>query len=275
MYAIEISDFTKKYKDVIAVNNLNLSIPQGEIIGFVGKNGAGKSTTIRSIMNIIHPTSGAIKVLSLDSIKNSKEINRLVSYVPSEPAFYENLTVKELLSFTIKFTSSSIDDLNTLASYFEVDLNKKISDLSLGNKKKVSLIQGFLKDAKLIILDEPTSGLDPLMQAKFFDLILKEKSKGKTIFLSSHNLVEVEKYCDKVAIIKDGILVDYMDMKDVKIRHSQTVSFETKDGLIQNFEIEGDINELVAKLAKLDLSKLEIKNKTVEDEFIEYYKEEN
>lgn len=271
---ISIKNFSKSYGSFKAVKNLNLQINGGEVFGFVGKNGAGKSTTIRSIINLIHPTEGTIEVLGMDSVKMSKAINAKVSYVPSESVFYDNVTSMELFKFCLKFTNSDMDRVNELAEYFELDLNKKVSDLSLGNRKKVSLIQAFLKDSEIIILDEPTSGLDPLMQNKFFSLILKEKSKGKTIFLSSHNLSEVEKYCDRVAIIKDGELVDLFNMKDVKINHKQIVSYTTKDGQNFSYDLEEDINALIKKLSKLDLESLEIKSKTVEDEFIEYYKED-
>ncbi len=274
MSIIEIKNFTKKYGNFTAVKNLNLSVPKGEVVGFVGKNGAGKSTTIRSIMDIIHPTEGSITVCGLDSVKHTKEIKKKVSYIPGESSFYENVTVGKLLEFAMQFTDTSKEEMSQLAEYFELDTSKVISELSLGNRKKVSLVQGLLKKSELMILDEPTSGLDPLMQNKFFELLLKEKEKGKTIFLSSHNLSEVEKYCDKVAIIKDGVLVDYFDMSEVKIKHKQTVSYKTKDGKSEMFEIDSDINDLVAQLHTLDLEWLEIKTKTVEDEFIEYYEED-
>ncbi len=273
MSVIELQNYTKKYGQFTAVSDLNLSISKGEIIGFVGKNGAGKSTTLRSILNMIHPTSGQIKVLGLDSEKDEKEIKRRVSYIPSEASFYENVTCEKLLRFAIGFSDIPVERICELAEYFELDLNKKIMELSLGNRKKVSLIQGFLKDAELMILDEPTNGLDPLMQNKFFDLLLKEKAKGRTIFLSSHNLSEVEKYCDKVAIIKDGELVDFFQMDEVKIKQKQVVTYTTMEGESYCYEIEEDINALIARLSTLQLQYLEIKTKTVEDEFIDYYKE--
>ncbi len=275
MNILEIKDFSKNYGNFQAVKSLNLEIPEGKIVGFVGKNGAGKSTTIRSILNMINPTSGSISVFGLDSIKDTKKIKDSVSYIPSEASFYDDITCKQLFDFAKQFTDTSDEEIQNLAKYFELDLSKKITELSFGNRKKVTLIQGFLKNSKLMILDEPTNGLDPLMQNKFFELILKEKEKGKTIFLSSHNLSEVEKYCDKVAIIKEGVLVDYFDMKDIKIKHKQVVTYTTSDGKTESFEIEGNINELIVKLSKLDLVTLEIKAKTIEDEFIDYYKEEN
>ncbi len=272
MSIIEIKDFVKSYGKFTAVKGIDLSVPKGQIVGFVGKNGAGKSTTLRTMLSMLNPTQGNITILGLDSEKDSKEIKRRVSYVPSESAFYDNITCEKLLSFALGFTETSAEEMRELSDYFELDLLKKINELSFGNRKKLSLIQGFIKNAELLVFDEPTNGLDPLMQNKFFELLIKEKQAGKTIFLSSHNLTEIEKYCDKVAIIVAGEIADYFDMKDVKIKHKQIVSYTTKDGVSENYEIEEDINALVQKLSKMDLESLEIKTKTVEDEFISYYK---
>ncbi len=271
MSVIEIKKFVKNYGSVAAVKGIDLSVDKGLIVGFVGKNGAGKSTTLRTMLNILNPTQGSIKILGLDSEKHSKNIKARVSYVPSESAFYDNITCEKLLLFALGFTDTSVEEMRKISDYFELDLCKKVQELSFGNRKKLSLVQGFIKNAELIILDEPTNGLDPLMQNKFFELLLKEKQKGKTVFLSSHNLNEIEKYCDKVAVIVDGEIADYFDMKDVKIKYKQIVSYTTKDGVFQSYEVEGDINLLVQKLAEIRLESLEIKNKTAIDEFMSYY----
>ncbi len=275
MSVIEINNFYKSYGSFTAVNDLTISINKGDIVGFVGKNGAGKSTTMRSMLNMINITSGTISILNMDSKADTKAIKKRVSYVPSEASFYDNITCDKLLRFAASFTNTSTEEVKSLADYFELDLSKKIDELSFGNKKKLSLIQGLIKQCDVIVLDEPTNGLDPLMQDKFFELILKEKERGKTVFLSSHNLTEIEKYCDKVAIIKDGELVDFFDMKDVKIKHNQIVSYTTADGISETFELNTDINELILRLSKLNLKNLEIKNKSVQEEFIGYYKEES
>ena len=269
---ISINNFTKNYGNFKAVDNLSFEVSDGEIVGFVGKNGAGKSTTIKALMNFINPTSGTITIDGFDSKKDSKKIRSIVSYMSSETVFYDNLKVEKFLEFCIQFSESTKEDAINLSNYFELDINKKLSELSLGNKKKVAIIVALLKNSKILILDEPTNGLDPLMQNKFFELLLKEKAKGKTIFLSSHNLNEIEKYCDKVIIIKDGKLVDYLDMSNVKLQYKQVVSYTTKDKKSTSFVFDGDINELTKKLATMELATLEIKNSTVEDEFISYYK---
>ncbi len=274
MAAIEIRNFSKNYGEFMAVKNLDLQIPKGEIVGFVGKNGAGKSTTLRAIMNMIQVTEGSISVLGLDCKKDTKKIKEKVSYIPSEASFYPQITCWQLFDFVKGFTKSSTEEIQELAEFFELDLNKKIGELSLGNRKKVSLIQGFMKEAELLILDEPTNGLDPLMQNKFFEYVVKLKEQGKTIFLSSHNLSEVEKYCDKVAVIKEGELVDYFNMEEIKVRHSRIVTYTTTDGKSVSYESQEDANTMIASLAQLDLKQVEIKTKSVEDEFIDYYKED-
>lgn len=274
MAVIKLEHFSKAYGKFLAVDDIGMSIEKGEIVGFVGKNGAGKSTTIRSMVNMIFPTSGKITIDGMDSVKDAKKLKHILSYLPSDSAYYENVTSEELFKLCLKFSNEGIDRAHELAAFFELDTKKKISELSLGNRKKVSIIQALLKSADIIIMDEPTSGLDPLMQSKFFELINKEKENGATIFLSSHNLSEIEKYCDKVIIIKDGKIVDYFDMRNVKIKHKQTVSYTTTDGNSKSFEFSGDINDLVDELSALDLESLEIKTTTVEEEFIKYYKED-
>lgn len=275
MSIIEIKDFSKSYGKFLAVDSLDLEIDEGEIIGFVGKNGAGKSTTIRCMMNILFPSKGSITIAGLDSAQNAKELRKVISYMPSEAEFSEAITSYELFKFCTRFTSNGLDKALELARYFELDTSKKIGALSLGNRKKVSIIHALIKEAKVIILDEPTSGLDPLMQEKFFARILQERKNGTTIFLSSHNLGEVERYCDKVAIIKDGVLVDYLNMKNVQVRRQKMVSYTLKSGEKKSYIFEENINDLVKELSKLELSSLEIKNASVEDEFIKYYKEDD
>lgn len=205
---IEVKNFSKKYDSLVAVNKINFTVNKGEIVGFVGKNGAGKSTTIRCICNMLFPSDGEIKVFGLDSIQNAKEIKQKLSYMPSETQFYDHIKVKELLNFSNKWYSESIEKALSLAKYFELDLERKVSELSYGNRKKVAIILTLMQKSELIILDEPTNGLDPYMQQKVFNILLKEANEGCTIFLSSHNLSEIEKYCTRALIIKDGEIID-------------------------------------------------------------------
>lgn len=272
MGVIDIAQFTKKYGKFTAVKDLNLTVEKGQIVGFVGKNGAGKSTTIRSIVNVLTPTKGTITVNGLDSVRDAKRIKHFLSYMPGDAMFYPNVTCTELFKLCLSFSPAEMEEVTRLAAYFELDLSKHIAALSLGNRKKVSIIQAFLKQGEIIVMDEPTSGLDPLMQERFFDLIRKEKEKGTTVFLSSHNLSEIEKYCDQVVIIKDGSIVDILEMSNVKLHRRQIVTYTAKDQKTESFIFDGEVNELIAKLAALDLESVEIKAETIEDEFIKYYK---
>lgn len=274
MSLIEIVNFSKSYGTFMAVNDISMEIKKGDIVGFVGKNGAGKTTTIRSIMNFISPTKGKITINGMDSVKDSKKIKHSLGYMSGDCLFYENATGLELFKLCLKISGGNTERIQELAEYFELDIHKRIRELSLGNRKKVSIIQAVLMNNEILVLDEPTSGLDPLMQRKFFDLILKQKENGVTVFLSSHNLNEIEKYCDIVIILKNGKIVNSLDMHSVRVRHKQTVAYTTKDGSSKNFEFDGDVNDLIANLEKLDLENIEIKTKTIEDEFIKYYEEE-
>ncbi len=274
MSVIKVFDFTKKYGDFTAVDKISLEVEKGQIVGFVGKNGAGKSTTIRSMMNFIAPTEGSCTLCGLDSVSDAKTIRSKVAYMPSDAMFYEGITGKELFRVCAKIGKVPFEKVEELCKFLELDMGKKVSELSLGNRKKVSIIQALIRDVELLILDEPTSGLDPLMQERFFELLLEKQKEGVAIFLSSHNLTEIEKYCDRAIIIKDGKIIDEIDMKNSEIRKGLIVSYETAAGEQVQFQHDGEVNALIAGLSKLDLSHLEIRGKSVEDEFIKYYQED-
>ncbi len=274
MAVLQIRNLTKKFGKITAVNNLSMCIDEGQIVGFVGKNGAGKSTTIRCLMNMISPTSGECIVLNLNAQTQHKAIGKLTGYMPSDAMFPAGVTAKELFALCTSFSGIDEAEVLKLAEYFELDITKPISKLSLGNRKKVSIIQALLKPAKLLILDEPTSGLDPLMQEKFFTLLKERTNNGLTVFLSSHNLMEVERYCDRVFIIKDGILQDEINMQNANLQKTHIVTYTLKDGTEHKITHTGDINELVSTLSTLELATLEVRYASVHEEFIKYYKED-
>lgn len=271
MNAVEVKGFSKNYGSTLAVKNISFTIHEGEIVGFVGKNGAGKTTTLRAITNMIYPTDGEVNVYGMDCVKQSKEIKKILSYMPGDTSFYEQFTARDIFNVCLKFSSESFERAQELSEYFELDMDKKISGLSLGNIKKVSIIQAFLKDAKVYILDEPTNGLDPLMQEKFFALVKEKKEKGCAVFLSSHNMSEVEKYCDRVIIIKDGEIIDTVSPETERKNRPLYVAYKTADGSEMIFDFKGDVNELIDQLHKEKLTSIEIRPKTVEEEFIKYY----
>ncbi|RTZ97366.1 MAG: hypothetical protein DSY89_10970, partial [Deltaproteobacteria bacterium] len=188
--------------------DVSLQVEEGEIFGFIGPNGAGKSTTIRLLLGLIFPTSGSACIFGKDAIKDGLEIRQYIGYLPSEVFYYEGMKVIDLLKYSASFyPGDHTQRLHELAAYMELDMNRKIEDLSYGNKKKVGIVQGLLHSPKLLLLDEPTLGLDPLMQRKFFDLIRQENARGVTIFFSSHILGEVQRLCNRVGILQQGKLV--------------------------------------------------------------------
>ena len=205
---IEISNLTKHYGETVAVNEVEFSVPRGEIFGYLGPNGAGKTTTIRMIMNFLKPTSGEIRVFGMDSSKEYPQIHKRIGYMNSDMKLYEHLTGNEMLLFLSNLRGGVYkDNVERLSQKLDIDLSLQIRNLSRGNKQKIALIQAFMHRPELIILDEPSTGLDPLMQQQFNDIVKESVSDGSTVFLSSHILPEVEVLCDRVAIIKDGFLI--------------------------------------------------------------------
>lgn len=288
MVAIDIHNFTKHFGSFIATNNINLQVAEGEIFGFIGPNGAGKSTTIRSLLNFIYPSSGSLTIFGHDCITASSEIKKFTGYVPSEVRYYNNVKVKDLLSYAMSFhTNADSNKLKRLCDLFEVDNHKKMKELSLGNKKKVAVIQALIHHPKLIILDEPTNGLDPLMQSRLLEVLSEENKNGATIFFSSHNLSEVQNFCKKVAVIKNGKIVDVKDLTSaidaiIRIKVTSHNSIEEKDipGTIKRFEktaneytieLTGDIDPVIKQLAKYNIEHVEISKLGIEETFISYY----
>lgn len=293
MNVIEIKNLTKTYGKSRGITDLSFNVQQGEIFGFIGPNGAGKSTTIRTMLSLIYPTSGKISIFGKDSIKYSTEIKKEIGYLPSEVFYYENMKVIELLKYSASFYKKDCNKrIKELAEIMNLDLNKKIDDLSLGNKKKVGIVQGLLHEPKLIILDEPTSGLDPLMQQKFFELLKEENEKGATILFSSHILSEVQKMCDRVAIIKDGRLIKLQKISTLKENNHKRFKVETKKPIakdffniegVSNLEIKekmvsflfrGNINDVIKRIGNIDIANLWIEEPDLEEIFMHYYEKE-
>ncbi|WP_017382055.1 ABC transporter ATP-binding protein [Paenisporosarcina sp. TG-14] len=294
MNVIEINNLTKTYGKARGISNVNFNVEEGEIFGFIGPNGSGKSTTIRTILSLIFPTSGSAKIFGKDCIEFAPEIAKEIGYLPSEVFYYDNMKVIDLLKYSASFYKKDCTKrIKELAEIMDLDLTKKIDDLSLGNKKKVGIVQGLLHDPKLIILDEPTSGLDPLMQHKFFDLLEEENKKGATILFSSHILSEVQRLCDRVAIIKDGKIIKVEkistlkdnNFKRFKIQTTATVNkdvfniagvndFDVK-GDICSFLFRGNINDVMKKIAEIDIANLWIGEPDLEEIFMHYYEKED
>lgn len=286
---LEIQGLTKYYGKVKGIENLSLKLEEGEVFGFIGPNGAGKSTTIRSIMNLINKTSGKVLVENKEFNKDDIEIKKKIGYLPSEVNLYDDLTVKQMLNYHESFYKEDISSKRReLVKLLDLDEDKKVEDLSLGNTKKLGIVLAFMHSPKLLILDEPTSGLDPIMQQVFYDLLQKEKEKGTTIFYSTHILSEISKICDRVGIIKEGTLLKIETINELCKKSLTYVTIESfdvnkiikklniKDYEFSNNQIKfkNNIlpNELIEKLCEFNISKILIEEATLEDVFLHYYK---
>ena len=290
--AIVLNELTKHYGKHRGINNLSFSVNQGEFFGFIGPNGAGKSTTIRTLMGLIRPTGGSASIFDLDCHSKASVIARDVGYLPSENSYYENMKVRELLQYTADLYGMDCKTkMKELADRLNLDLSRKIADLSLGNKKKVGIVSAIMTSPKLIIMDEPTSGLDPLIQQAFYDILKEENSRGATVFFSSHVLSEVQKLCDRVAILKEGQLIGIQSIKELRESGYKKVSLsakeaiprdffdlsgianfaETADKTSVSFMYNGDITAIIDKLHLLHLDDVLLEEPSLEEIFMHYY----
>jgi len=289
MSIIEVSHLTKFYGKSRGIVDVSFNVEEGEIFGFIGPNGAGKSTTIRLLLSLIHPTKGEGKVFGMDVTKQGPEIRRSIGYLPSEVFYYEGMKVIDLLKYSASFYEGNFTErMKYLSELMELEMNRRISDLSFGNKKKVGIVQGLLHSPKLLFLDEPTSGLDPLMQRKFFDLIREENKRGVTVFFSSHILGEVQRLCNRVGIIREGKMVEISDIRSLQQNNYKKVSVtaqsltaesfnvpgvsnvQAENGTV-NFFFKGDINAVLQKVSSVHVDDLSIEEPTLEEIFMHYY----
>ena len=256
-------------------------------------NGAGKTTTIRLLLNFIFPTRGRARVFGLDCVERSKEIKRQVGYLPGEVGYYGDMRVKDLFAYSERFYGRDCSGrYRKLAEALDLNLEARIENLSLGNKKKVGIVQALLHSPRLLILDEPTSGLDPLVQKRFFDLLGEENRRGVTIFFSSHVLSEVQRFCHRVGIIKEGRILRVDDIETLRGQQFKKVSVTLKDPS-QEFSIQlpgvrdfvndngtyrflfnGDVDALIKELAGRGVANLYLEEPALEEVFMHYYGEE-
>lgn len=294
MKVIETKKLTKSYGQARGIIDVDLSVEEGEIYGFIGPNGAGKSTTIRTLLGLIKPTSGSATIFGKDIVKDITEIKEEVGYLPSEVFYYDDMKVIDLLRYSASFYRKDPAKMRArikeLAHLFDLDLKSKIDDLSYGNKKKVGIIQGLVHEPKLIILDEPTGGLDPLIQQKFFNLLKEENQKGATILFSSHILSEVQRMCDRVAIIKEGKIIKIEKISSLVENNTKRFRLEVKAKLdksyfdlpgvsdyavndnMVSFLYRGHINDITKKISNLDLANLWVEEPDLEEIFLHYYR---
>ena len=273
--AIEISNLTKTYGKNRGVSGISLEVKKGDIFGFLGPNGAGKSTTIRSMLGMLKFQEGTIKILQMDAVKQQKEILRKVGYMPSEAMFYPSMKAKDVIRFAAKARNlDCTQEADRICQLLEVNMDKRIEELSLGNRKKVGIVCAMQHKPELLILDEPTSGLDPLMQEAFFKLILEYNSQGTTCFLSSHVLSEVKKYCKNAAIIKEGKIIRVDSVENLSKSNLRRVRI-WEDGQEKAFSYTGDMKKLIGELDGRNIEDLLIEEPSLDELFMHYYEQES
>lgn len=288
MDIIKVEGLTKYYGKSRGIEDLNLEVKKGDIFGFIGPNGSGKSTTIRLLLGLISPSKGRGEIFNKDIKKHRYENLKNIGYMPSEIMFYKGMKVKDVISLSAKLYNKNTEkEAKKLCERFNLDCNRKVDELSLGNRKKVSIVCAFQHKPSLYILDEPTSGLDPLMQKEFFQLIKERNLGGATIFLSSHVLSEIQLYCNKAGIIREGKLIACDTVANLSSTQAKRVNLfgirdiEYIDGITDihrnntgiNFLYSGNINNLIEHLNTLDLEDLTITEPSLDEIFLHYYDE--
>lgn len=289
---IILNRLTKNYGKHRGISCLSFSVNAGEIFGFIGPNGAGKSTTIRTLMGLIRPTSGNATIFGLDCQTQASMIAKDLGYLPSEDSYYENMKVQELLQYTADLYGMDCHTkMHELSERLNLDLPRRISDLSLGNRKKVGIVSALMVSPKLVIMDEPTSGLDPLIQQAFYEILKEENSRGTTIFLSSHVLSEVQKLCDRAAILKSGELIGVQSIRELRESGYKKVSVTSKttiqrdffnlagiadysenaDKTSVTFMYNGNITAVMDRLHGIPLEDVLLEEPSLEEIFLHYY----
>jgi len=286
MNVIETKGLTKYYGKIRGIENLTFNVKKGEIFGFLGPNGAGKTTTIRTLLGLLKPTRGEAYIFGKNIEEDIVKIRSQVGYIPGELALYEHLTGKQFINYFSSLRNTGLPLLDELLETFDVPLDRKIKSYSRGMKQKMGIIQAFMDDPEIVILDEPTSGLDPLLQNKFYEFILSEKKKGRTMFFSSHVLSEVDKLCDRVGMLKNGFLVALENVETLKSKRGKVIRLKIKedsakfkgpkelkilDGWIE-FVAPNDIDYWIKEISKYTVLDLEINEFSLEDIFMRYCK---
>jgi len=293
MPVIQTNALTKSYGKARGIVDVTLAVEAGEVYGFIGPNGAGKSTTIRTLLGFLRPSDGNASIFGMDVTACGAKIKKRVGYVPAEVNYYDDMKVENLLTYSQRFYGKpDRGRLDTLCELFDLDVTRRIDDLSTGNKKKVAIVQAFLHRPELLILDEPTSGLDPLIQNQLFELLSAEKKRGITIFFSSHILSEVQRMCDRVAIIKEGRILRVEEIADIRGRthkHVRAVSntpdawkgftlpgaseIEVKGAEIA-FWYSGAMGALMEALSERPIDNIWIEDPSLEEIFMHDYRKE-
>ena len=288
---IELDHLTKRYGAARGIDDVSMTVGAGEVFGFLGPNGAGKTTTIRTLLDLLHPTSGHARVFGLDSRGDALAIHARLGNLPGDFAYAPRLTGRELVSYLARLRGvPGLGRAAELAERFHADLDRPLGELSRGNRQKVGLVQAAFHDPVLLLLDEPTGGLDPLMQEAFLLFVLEERERGRTVFLSSHELDEVERVCDRVGIIRDGRLIAVEDVAEITSRAYRHVTLEfaervdpdefrrlpgiielVPDGRRIAFKATGALDPIIKTAARHTVTDIELVRPTLEEVFLTYY----
>jgi beta-exotoxin I transport system ATP-binding protein len=289
---IEVIGLTKSYGSRRGISDVTFEVREGEVFGFLGPNGAGKTTTIRTMLGLLRPTGGRATIFGLDVWTEAPAVHERLSYVGSDPAYLNDLTAAEQLDHVARLQGLGRGVWRQLVERLELDPSVKIGKLSRGNRQKVGVVQAFMGDAPLVILDEPSSGLDPLMQREFLALVSETRAAGRTVFLSSHNLPEVERSCDRIGIIRDGRLIDISTVQALLESHWRSVNLVLANPAppgsfdLPNVEVvsesardvhlmvEGDANPLLRRIAQLEVHDISITTPDIEDIFLRFYEDD-
>lgn len=291
MSVIKVENISKDYGSGRGVFDLSFEVNKGEIFGMLGPNGAGKTTTIRQLMGFIKSDKGSAKILDMDSFVNRENIQLKLGYLPGEIAFMDEMKGSDFIRFIAEMKSiKNKKRIKELIGLFELDANRKIKNMSKGTKQKIAIVCAFMNEPEVVILDEPTSGLDPLMQKKFIELILEEKKKGTTIFMSSHIFEEVEKTCDRTAILKDGKLIAIENMEELKSKknknfevvfktNEEALNFKNKIGFKSEIDnnivkvsiVSNEVNNFIKELSNYNILDINSSSQTLEELFLHFY----
>ncbi len=288
MDAVKIDNLTKYYGKARGIDQVSLTVGQGEFFGFIGPNGAGKSTTIRTLLGLISPTNGKATVLGYDIIKDKEKILAQVGYLPSEVVFYPGMRVRDVLKLSADLRKRNCKETaHELCERLQLDTSRKVEELSFGNRKKIAIVCALQHEPELLILDEPTSGLDPLMQKAFFEILRERNEMGTTVFLSSHILSEIQRNCTRAAIIREGRIIACDSVEALAKTSAKRISVHgdaevgALDGVRDlqvsesscNFLYSGDMNTLLSALAKGNIEDLSIAEPDLEEIFMHYYED--
>jgi ABC-2 type transport system ATP-binding protein len=291
MAVIETHELTKRYGRARGIEAVSMTVRASEVFGFLGPNGAGKTTTMRTLLDLLHPTSGTATIFGLDSRQDSRAIRARLGNLPGDFAYDPRLTGQQLLRYLADVRGMrDLGRAPELADRFHADMDRRLGELSRGNRQKIGLVQAAFHDPELLLLDEPSSGLDPLMQEEFLRFVTEERERGRTVFLSSHELDEVQRVCDRVGIVRDGRLVAVESVDDVTSRTYRHVTLEfagaidpgeftrirgvsdlAREGSRLTFKLVGDVDPVIKAAARHTVTELELTRPTLEEIFLTYY----